>query len=162
MDVNWNLFERPTYFHLPGYRTGVIDDDWLVPSWAKGGNFGRTLESGTARTDADGALLLEFADIAELECASNPDPGTDRAGRERISRQRPRRDDLCTRQISTSGCALTSGWGKAGRKLVSMSSPQIGMTERQPVEKPCKLNSRQVRWERVDPPPEDTYRNANL
>ena len=92
VDVNWNLFERPTYFYLPGYRTGVIDDNWLVPSWARDGNFGRTLESGTTRTEPDGSLLLTFDDIPASDAPQSPDPGTDRARREQIPRQRARRD----------------------------------------------------------------------
>ena len=90
VDVQWNLYERPTYFNLPGYQTGVIEDDWLIPSWARDGNFGRTLESGTTRTEPDGSLLLDLRDIPDSDSPQNPDPGTDRARRKRIPRQRAR------------------------------------------------------------------------
>ena len=67
VDVQWSLFARPTYFHLPGYQTGVIEDDWLIPAWASDGNFGRVLENGTTRTDADGSLALDFPNIPETD-----------------------------------------------------------------------------------------------
>ena len=79
VDVQWNLYEQSTYFNLPGYQTGVIDDNWLTPSWANAGNFGRTLESGTTRTNPDGTLNLQLSDIPDLGYASIPDPGTDSA-----------------------------------------------------------------------------------
>ncbi|MFL7868568.1 MAG: Ig-like domain-containing protein, partial [Anaerolineales bacterium] len=63
VDVQWTLYEQSTYFSLPGYQTGVIDENWLVPSWARDGNFGRTLGNGTTRTNPDGTLSLDLPDI---------------------------------------------------------------------------------------------------
>ena len=67
VDVQWNLFERPTYFSLPGYQTGTFDDSWLTPYWAQYDRFGRTLESGTTRTNSDGSLTLELPDVPEVD-----------------------------------------------------------------------------------------------
>ena len=65
--VQWYLYERPTYFNLPGYQTGIIDDTWLIPSWAQEGNFGQTLGSGTTRTNADGTLSLDMPEIPDSD-----------------------------------------------------------------------------------------------
>ncbi|MFZ5819103.1 MAG: Ig-like domain-containing protein [Chloroflexota bacterium] len=58
VDVQWSLYERPAYFDLPGYQTGLVDAGWLSPYWADDGNAGRLLQSGQTRTEPDGGLLL--------------------------------------------------------------------------------------------------------
>ncbi len=60
LDVYWSLYERPAWFDLPGYQTGSMDFDWLTPSWAEAGILGRLLQSGQARSESDGSLLLTF------------------------------------------------------------------------------------------------------
>ncbi len=60
LDIQWNLYERPSWFDLPGYQTGLMDFGWLSPSWAETDPFGLLLQSGQARTEADGGLLLTF------------------------------------------------------------------------------------------------------
>ncbi len=155
VDVSWNLFARPTYFHLPGYQTGVIADDWLVPNWAKGGNFGRTLESGTARTDADGALTLEFADIAEanapqtltLELTAQDESGFPVSARaEMILHPADFYIGLRPDQwVGQSGEAI--GFGVYTADWETNASPS----------KALQAEFKKVRWERVDPPPEDTF-----
>jgi uncharacterized protein YfaS (alpha-2-macroglobulin family) len=57
LDIQWSLYERPAYFDLPGYQTGLVDDACLGPYW-EDENLGRTLQSGQARTEPDGSLLL--------------------------------------------------------------------------------------------------------
>lgn len=57
VDVQWSLYERPAYFDIPGYQTGLVTDAWLNPYW-NNENLGRLLQNGQARTEPDGSLLL--------------------------------------------------------------------------------------------------------
>ena len=155
VDVNWNLFAQPTYFHLPGYQTGVIADDWLVPNWAKGGNFGRTLESGTARTDADGALTLDFADIPKsdapqtltLELTAQDESGFPVSARAEMT-VHPADFYIGLRPdqwVGQSGEAI--GFGVYTADWDTNASPSQAL----------QAEFKKVRWERVSSPPEDTF-----
>ncbi len=58
VDIQWSLYERFAWFDLPGYRTGPMDTTWLNPYEAGEGTLGRLLQSGEARSAADGSLPL--------------------------------------------------------------------------------------------------------
>ncbi|GAB4505611.1 MAG: hypothetical protein Fur0043_26080 [Anaerolineales bacterium] len=58
VDVQWSLYEHLAGFDLPGYQTGPMDMNWLSPSGMDDGALGRLLQSGQARTEADGSLSL--------------------------------------------------------------------------------------------------------
>jgi len=155
VDVQWNLFERPTYFDLPGYQTGMFDDGWLFPSWADIDRFGRTLESGTARTGADGSLELDFPDLPEsdaprtltLELTAQDESGFPVSARDELA-VHPADFYIGLRPdqwVGQSGTAIgfdvfTANWEKD-------ASPS----------KALQAEFKQVRWERQDPPPEVVY-----
>lgn len=155
VDVQWNLFEGPTYFNLPGYQTGVFDDSWLTPDWVPDGSFGRTLESGTARTNPDGSLELELPDIPDadaprtltLEVTAQDESGFPVSSRDEMT-VHPADFYIGLRPdqwVGQSGTALgfdvfTVDWE------ASVSPSRFLQAE-----------FKQVRWERVDPPPEVPY-----
>jgi uncharacterized protein YfaS (alpha-2-macroglobulin family) len=155
VDLQWYLYERPTYFHLPGYQTGVIGDDWLVPDWAKEGIYGRTLGSGTARTNPDGRLSLEFA--------STPDANSPQILTLELTAQ-----DESGFPISARAEALVHPAnfyiGLHPDQWVGQSGNEIGFdvltadweTNPSP-SKALQAEFKKVRWERKDPPLEDTY-----
>lgn len=60
--VVWNLQATPASFTLPGYQTGVDDLSWMENQFLPyyGSYFGRMIQSGEARTDAQGRLILEL------------------------------------------------------------------------------------------------------
>jgi len=155
IDVNWNLYEQFTYFHLPGYRTGVIEDDWLVPNWAKDGNYGRTLESGTTRTNADGTLTLEFADIPDsdapqaltLELTAQDESGFPVSARSEM---------LVHPADFYIGLRPDQWVGQSGEEVGFDVFTADWETDASP-SKALQAEFKQVRWERKDPPPEDTY-----
>jgi hypothetical protein len=66
-DVNWTLYSRRDYFHIPGYQTGVIDMDWLdafrIPDGYDSRYFGRYITEGTAQTSPDGTLAISLTGI---------------------------------------------------------------------------------------------------
>ena len=155
LDVNWNLFERPTYFYMPGYQTGVIDENWLVPSWARDGNFGRTLESGTTRTKPDGSLLLTFDDIPApdvpqaltLELTVQDESGFPLSARDEML-MHPADFYIGLRPdqwVGQSGAEI--GFDVFTANWEAKASPSKNLA----------AEFKQVRWKRVDPPPEDTY-----
>jgi hypothetical protein len=155
VDVQWSLFEHPTYFDLPGYQTGVFDDSWLFPSWADIDRFGRTLENGTARTNSDGSLDLELPDLPEsdtprtltLELTAQDESGFPVSARDELT-VHPADFYIGLRPdqwVSRSGTAIgfdvfTANWNKE-------ATPS----------KTLQAEFNQVRWERQDPPPEVAY-----
>ena len=60
LPVQWTLLEAPSFVSLPGYQVGVEDTSWLNAFYFPQGFFGRQVDSGEARTDAQGLLNLEF------------------------------------------------------------------------------------------------------
>ena len=68
LPVQWSLMEAPSYVNLPGYQVGIEDTRWLRPFYFPGTSFGSQVDSGQARTDAQGLLNLEF--LAEATDAS--------------------------------------------------------------------------------------------
>ncbi|MGB7874068.1 MAG: Ig-like domain-containing protein, partial [Anaerolineales bacterium] len=155
VDIQWNLFEQPTYFNLPGYQTGLFDDSWLTPNWVPDGKFGRTLEGGTARTNPDGSLDLDLPDLPEsdtpqtltLELTAQDESGFPVSARDEMS-VHPADYYIGLRPdqwVGQSGTALgfdvfTAGWD-------TKASPS----------KALQAEFKQVRWERQDPPPEVVY-----
>jgi uncharacterized protein YfaS (alpha-2-macroglobulin family) len=67
LEVRWDVFVRDGYFDIPGYQTGLVDMDWMLPPWARHGNFGERIQNGTGRTAADGSLLLDLENIPPSE-----------------------------------------------------------------------------------------------
>ncbi len=63
--VEWSLSSADLFFDLPGYRVGVDDLRWMN-SYPFFFGFGRYIEGGQARTDAQGRLVLEL-DPGEVE-----------------------------------------------------------------------------------------------
>jgi len=155
VDIQWNLYERPTYFYLSGYQTGFIEDDWLIPDWAKDGNFGRMLENGAARTNRDGLLALEFAEIPvsdepqllTLELTTQDESGFPVSARaETIVHPADFYIGLRPDQwVGQSGRGVgfdvfTADWG-------TNASPS----------KALQAEFKKVEWERTDPPAGDVY-----
>jgi hypothetical protein len=155
VNVDWYLFEQPSYFSLPGYQTGVIDDDWLIPSWAREGIFGRQLENGSTRTEADGTLTLDFSELPDsdaprtltLEMTVQDESGFPVSARDTITIH-PTDFYIGLRPdqwVGQSGTALgfdvyTANWGA---KAISTKTLQAEF--------------KKVRWERKDPPREAVY-----
>ena len=155
IDVQWSLYERPTSFYLPGYQTGIYDDSWLAPAWFRGGNFGRTLDSGTTSTDLEGKLDLTFADIPKedapqlltLELTAQDESGFPVSAR-------------------TESVLHPANFyiGLRPDQWVAQSGVEIGFdvftVDWEANVSPTKIlqaEFSQVRWERIDPPPEDLY-----
>jgi len=67
LQVTWNLYIRDDTFDIPGYQTGLVNLDWMLPPWARGGNFGERIDDGTGRTAPDGSLLLDLENIPASE-----------------------------------------------------------------------------------------------
>jgi alpha-2-macroglobulin len=155
VNVQWYLYEQPTYFNLPGYQTGVIDDDWLVPSWAGEGNFGRTLENGTTNTNPDGTLSLDFPDIPDsdaprtltLELTVQDESGFPVSARDEMTVHPA--DFYIGLQpdqwVGQSGTAI--GFDVFTADWEANASPS----------KALQAEFKRVRWERKNPPPEDVY-----
>ncbi len=155
IDIQWYLYEQSTYFYLPGYQTGVIEDDWLVPNWAKDGNYGRTLESGTTRTNPDGTLSLDLPDIPvsdapqtlTLELTVQDESGFPVSARDEMIVHTAdfyiglQPDQWVGQSGKASGFdVLTADWE-------TNTSPS----------KALQAEFKQVEWVRKDPPPEDTF-----
>ena len=153
VDVQWNLYEQSTYFNLPGYQTGLIDNNWLTPSWINAGNFGRTLESGTTRTNPDGTLSLQFSDI--------PDVDTPQSLTLELTAQ-----DESGFPVSAHAETIVNPAnfyiGLRPDQWVGQSGKAIGFdvftadwdTKPSPSQA-LQAEFKQVRWERKDPPPEE-------
>jgi len=155
VDVQWSLFEQPTYFSLPGYQTGVFDDSWLTPSWAQYGNFGRTLENGTARTNPDGSLNLELPDI--------PDSDTPRTLTLELTAQDESgfpisaRDEMIIHPANFYIGLRPDQWvGQSGTAL-GFDVFTVDWETKVSPSKALQAEFKQVRWERKDPPAEDVY-----
>ena len=155
LNVQWYLYERPTYFNLPSYQTGVIEDDWLIPSWAREGNFGRTLENGTTSTNPDGTLGLDFPDI--------PDSGAPRILTLELTMQDESgfpvsaRDELTIHPADFYIGLRPDQWvGQSGTAIGFDVLTADWETNASP-SKVLQAEFKQVRWERKDPPPEDVY-----
>jgi hypothetical protein len=155
VDVQWNLFAQPTYFSLPGYQTGMFDDAWLTPNWFQEGSFGRTLESGTSSTQADGTLEFAFPDIPEadttrtltLELTAQDESGFPVSARDEMTIH-PADFYIGLRPdqwVGQSGTAL--GFDVFTADWATSASPS----------KSLQAEFKQVRWERVDPPSEEVY-----
>ncbi|NWG34425.1 MAG: Ig-like domain-containing protein [Chloroflexi bacterium] len=71
IDVTWALYTKPGYFHIPNYRTGLIDTGWLEvfrsPAGFDSGYFGGFLNEGTAQTSAGGTLSISLTAIPKSE-----------------------------------------------------------------------------------------------
>ena len=153
--VQWYLYERPTFFYLPGYRTGVIRNDWLIPDWAREGLYGRTLESGTARTNPDGKLPLEFTSTPDtdapqlltLELTAQDESGFPVSARA---------ETLVHPADFYIGLRPDQWIGQSGREIGFEVFTADWETKASP-SKPLGAEFKKVRWERKDPPPEDEY-----
>lgn len=155
VNVQWSLYEQPAYFDLPGYQTGVINDDWLVPSWAREGSFGRTLENGTTSTNPDGKLSLDFPDIPDsdaprtltLELTVQDESGFPVSARDEITVHPA--DFYIGLQpdqwVGQSGTAI--GFDVFTADWEANASPS----------KALQAEFKRVRWERKDPTAENIY-----
>jgi uncharacterized protein YfaS (alpha-2-macroglobulin family) len=155
VNVQWFLYEQPAYFNLPGYQTGVINNDWLVPSWARQGTFGQTLANGTANTNPDGKLNLDLPDVPAsvtpqtltLELTAQDESGFQVSGRAQMTLH-PADFYIGLRPdqwVGQSGKAIgfdvfTAGWD---------TNPSPG--------KVLQAEFKQVRWDRKDPPAGSAY-----
>ena len=67
VEVNWSLYSKPEYFHLPKYQTGLIDTDWLdvfrFPAGSDSHYFGRLIGDGVAQSTPDGTLPISLPAI---------------------------------------------------------------------------------------------------
>jgi alpha-2-macroglobulin len=59
IDLRWELFKKPAFFSLPGYRVGEENYRWMYPFWM-GGYYGQLVDSGEGRTTSQGLLDLEL------------------------------------------------------------------------------------------------------
>ena len=155
VDVQWYLYEQPTYFNLPGYQTGVIEDDWLIPSWARQGNFGRTLENGTTSTNPDGTLGLTFPDIPDsdaprtltLELTLQDESGFPVSAR----------DELTVHPADFYIGLRPDQWvGQSGKAIGFDVFTADWETNASP-SKALQAEFKSVRWERKNPPREAVY-----
>ena len=155
LDVQWSLYEQPTYFSIPGYQTGLIDTDWLLPNWARQGAFGQNLESGIGHTKPDGTLSLELPEIPvsntpqtlTLELTAQDESGFPVSARDTMT-VHPTDFYIGLRPdqwVGQSGVAIgfdvyTADWD-------TNPSPS----------KSLQAEFKQVEWVRKDPPPEESY-----
>jgi uncharacterized protein YfaS (alpha-2-macroglobulin family) len=59
--LTWNIFRKPTFFNLPGYRVGIDNFRWLGPPWRMYSSlFGELISSGSGHTNSDGSLNIEY------------------------------------------------------------------------------------------------------
>lgn len=66
LDLRWSLYRQDAYFSIPGYRTGVHR---MRTSWYEPYDYMNEVESGEARTDAEGRLELS---LPAVTAESNP------------------------------------------------------------------------------------------
>ncbi len=155
IDVQWVLYEQPAYFDLPGYQTGVVDPNWLVPSWARDGSFGRTLDNGTSSTNPDGTLSLDFSDVPDsdaprtltLELTAQDESGFPVSARDEVT-VHPADFYIGLRPdqwVAQSGTAI--GFDVFTADWEANPSPS----------KALQAEFKKVRWERKNPPAEDVY-----
>lgn len=65
---SWTLYQQDTYFHLPGYRVGPLDEIGVRPFPPSFSPLGDAVSYGEGKTDDEGQLSLLFtADDLELE-----------------------------------------------------------------------------------------------
>lgn len=62
--IQWRLYRQPGFFDLPGFQTGKYSADW---SSQPDGAYGLDVDSGTAQTDANGAVTLAFDQLTASE-----------------------------------------------------------------------------------------------
>ena len=64
---SWTLYRKDSYFDLPGYRVGPLDDFWVIrPFMPDFSPLGRAVTYGEGRTGDDGQMSLAFS-AAELD-----------------------------------------------------------------------------------------------
>jgi len=155
VNVQWYLYEQPTYFNLPGYQTGMLDNSWLTPNSVNLGNFGRTVESGNTMTEPDGSLDLRFPDIPEaqttqsltLELTAQDESGFPISARAEMTLH-PADFYIGLRPdqwVGQSGRAM--GFDVFTANWEAEASPSHAL----------QAEFKQVRWKRTDPPPEIAY-----
>jgi len=155
VDVQWYLYEQPTYFYLPGYQTGVIDTDWLVPRWAREGNFGRTLGSGTTRTNEDGALSLDLPEIPDsdapqsltLELTVQDESGFPVSAR----------DEMIVHPADFYIGLQPDQWVGQRDKAIGFDVFTADWETNASPSKALQAEFKQVEWVRKEPPPVDTF-----
>jgi hypothetical protein len=71
VDVNWALYAKPDFFHLPGYETGLVDTSWMDAYRFPGGfgpdDPGLLIVGGTDQTTSQGSLSLDLPAVPERE-----------------------------------------------------------------------------------------------
>ena len=155
VDVQWNLFEQPTHFNLPGYQTGMFDDSWLIPNWAQDGSFGRTLESGSSRTEADGTLDFQFPDIPEVDA---PQTLTlELTAQDESGFPVSARDEMTIHPASFYIGLRPDQWVGQSGQAIGFDVFTAGWDTKASPSKTLQAEFKQVRWEREDPPPEVVY-----
>jgi uncharacterized protein YfaS (alpha-2-macroglobulin family) len=155
LDVQWNLYEHSSYFQLAGYQTGVFDDSWLRPYWTGGFPFGRSLENGTTRTDAQGALDLKLPDASvsdslrrlTLELTAQDESGFPVSARA---------ETLVHPSEFYIGVRPDQWVGRSGRAIGFEVFTVDWEKESSPLRE-LQADFKQVRWERKDPPREALY-----
>ena len=152
---NGPCMQQSTYFYLPGYHTGMIDNDWLDPNWVNAGNFGRTLGSGTTRTNLDGKLDLDIPDIPDsdmpqsltLELTAQDESGFPVSARA---------ETIVHPADFYIGLQPDQWVGQSGRAIGFDVFSADWETEPSPSHR-LQAEFKKVRWERKDPPPEVAY-----
>ncbi len=155
VDVQWYLYEQSTYFYLPGYQTGVIEADWLIPNWGQNGDFGRTLESGTTRTNEAGKLVLEFPALPAsdaprsltLELTAQDESGFPVSARTEM---------LVHPADFYIGLRPDQWVGQSG-KAIGFEVFTANWDRNPSPSRALQAEFKKVRWERKDPPPEAVY-----
>ncbi len=65
-NFSWTLYQDATYFHLPGYRVGPMNTNWLMPRMdIYGPSFGTSIGSGSGLTDEFGYAEIDFDDFPD-------------------------------------------------------------------------------------------------
>ncbi|GAB4483121.1 MAG: hypothetical protein OHK0031_06170 [Anaerolineales bacterium] len=65
--ISWRLYRQTGYFDLPGFQTGAYSADW---TGRPEGIYGADVDSGMARTDANGAVELNFDGLTAAEIST--------------------------------------------------------------------------------------------
>jgi hypothetical protein len=154
--VEWTLTSTSIPFLLPGYQVGIEELMWLDPLAFYGSRFpfGRFIEQGTARTDAQGKLVLElnageveYRQRYTLEVTLQDESG------QRVSA----RDTLDVNPGEFYIGVRPDAWvGRSGEPLgfdvlvVDWEQAPAGVQQ-------LRAEFQKVVWERQDPPPSDIY-----
>ncbi|MGW8250749.1 MAG: MG2 domain-containing protein, partial [Anaerolineales bacterium] len=153
LSVEWTLTANDLPFDLPGYQVGVDDLRWMsaFPSFF---GFGRFIEQGQGRTDAQGRLVLEL-DTGEVESRQRYTLEVtlqDESG-QRISG----RDTIDVNPAEFYIGVRPDAWvGRSGE--ASGFDVLVTDWETQPVgARALQADFRKVVWERQDPAPSDIF-----